>query len=91
MAKGEIKVTKDIRVYQEDLEDLENLVVKENLVLILKEYLVDQESLEIQEVMEKMVILVHQEEMEQRETEEREIFPRKILYDTEKSCLKYLR
>ena len=91
MVQGEKPVIKDIRVYQEDLEDLENLVVKESLVLILKEYLVDQESLEIQEVMEKMVTLVHQEEMEQRETEQMEIFPRKILRNTGISYLEYLR
>ena len=35
MAKGEIRVTKDIRVNQEDLEGPENLAVKESLVMIL--------------------------------------------------------
>ena len=91
MVKGEIGVTKDIRVYQENLEDLEDLVVKGSLVMILKEHLVRQESLVSQERMEKMAILVHQEEMELKEIKEREIFPRKILWNTGKSCLNYLR
>ena len=35
MAKGEIGVNKEIRVQQEDLEDLDRLVVKERLVMTL--------------------------------------------------------
>ena len=67
---------------QENQEDLEDVVLKENLVKIVKENLVYLEGLVDQEKMEKMVLLVNQEGRDKREIKVKEIFLGKILRDT---------